>query len=254
MDRKRASLFLKGYSFAVRNILAGMVVNKALDLLAWSDYRLLILLSMWHPDMNHRIKYLRKRGVQIGENVFIDMGVFIEVTTPQSVIIEDQVAIGYGATIYAHDASLNCIYDLPLRVKTTRLCYNCTVGTGAIIMPGVTVGRHGGVFPGSVALRDVPELTGWGGHPAKHVLTGEDIVKSWQEDMKANPDNYYDHPHPDTAADHPLKHLITWREEGVKIRDVSDLRTGTPFDYILEYKELKKKDKEESKEESKEEG
>jgi len=36
--------------------------------------------------------------------------------------------------------------------------------------------------------------------------------------------------------------MITWREEGVKVRDASELRTGTPFDYILDAREeLKKK-------------
>ena len=124
MDKKQRSLLIKGYFFVARKIAAGIIVNKILDFLAWSDYRLLILLSMWHPDNAARVKYLRKRGVTVGENVFVDLGVFIEITTPLSVIIEDYAAIGYGAVIYAHDASLNQAYDLPMREKTTHLKCN----------------------------------------------------------------------------------------------------------------------------------
>jgi hypothetical protein len=38
--------------------------------------------------------------------------------------------------------------------------------------------------------------------------------------------------------------LITWREEGIKIRDWTDLRTGTPFDYILDAKARRKRESE----------
>lgn len=244
MDWKRVSLFVKGYTFLARNVLAGVIINKLLDVLAWLDYRMLILLSMWHPDMGYRIKYLRKRGVHVGEHCFIDLGVFIEVTTPQAVIIEDYVSIGYGATIYAHDASLNVEVDLPMRVKTTRLCYNCAIGTGSIIMPGVRVGSFSGVAPGSVVTKDVPDNTVVAGHPAEVLISSEELGLAWQEDMRRNPDIYYDNPnefHPPTT---PFDHLITWRQEGIKVKHWTDLRTGTPFDYILEYKALKRKEEE----------
>ena len=241
MGWKRASLFIKGYSFLVRNVLAGIVVNKALDLLAWLDYRLLLLLSMWHPDMGYRIKYLRKRGVNVGENVFIDLGVFIEITTPQSVIIEDYVAIGYGCIIYAHDASVNSVVDLPLRVKTTRLDYNCAVGTGSIILPGVTVGKHSGVAPGSVVTKDVPDMTVVAGQPAQHLVSGEELSLAWQADMKIHPEHYFDSPNPCHPPTTPYDPQITWRKEGVKIQDWTAIRTGTPFDYILDYKAMRKK-------------
>jgi len=241
MDWKKASLFIRGYTFAARNLLAGKIVDLILDFLAWFDYRLLIFLSMWHPNVKSRIKFLRKRGVKVGDNCFIDLGVWIEVTTPLAVEIEDHVAIGYGATIYAHDASVNCVADLPLRVKPTRLSYNCAVGTCSIIMPGVTVGRHSGVVPGSVVTHDVPDGTVVGGSPAKHLFTDEELGLAWQADMREHPEHYYDHPNPCRAPSTPYDHLITWRKEGIKIKHWTDLRTGTPFDYILDYKAMKKK-------------
>jgi acetyltransferase-like isoleucine patch superfamily enzyme len=241
MDWKSISLFVRGYSFAARNMLAGMVINRILDLFAWLDYRILIILSMWHPDIRYRIKYLKRRGVKMGENVFVDLGVFIEITTPQQVIIEDYVSIGYGATIYAHDASLNTQADMPLRVKETRLCYNCAIATGSIIMPGVRVGEHCGVAPHSVVTHDVPDRTVVAGNPAKHLIGSLELGLAWQEDMKHHPEYYYDHPSPTHPPVTPFDEHITWRKEGYPIRAWTDLRTGTPFDYILEYKALQKK-------------
>lgn len=240
MDRKQRSLLIKGYFFLARNVAAGIIVNKILDFLAWFDYRILILLSMWHPDNATRIKYLRKRGVKVGENVFIDLGVFIEITTPQSVVIEDYAAIGSGATIYAHDAALNQAYDLPMRVTTTHLKWNCAVGARSVVMPGVTVGEGAGVLPGAVVVSDVPDMICVGGNPAKELFSVKDLIKSWQADMKAHPENYYDNP---TAVRPPktmAEEWIHWREDGIEINDARDLRTGTPFDYILDYKKMKR--------------
>ena len=95
----------RGYSFLARNILGGKMVNAALEALAFMDYRMLILLSMWHPDHDTRIKLLRKRGVNVGEHVFLEQGVWIEITMPQSVFLEDYTGVSYGAVILAHDAT-----------------------------------------------------------------------------------------------------------------------------------------------------
>jgi len=121
MEWKQASLMARGYWFFGRNLLAGKITNKVLDLLAFLDYRLLMLLSMWHPDHASRIKLLRRRGVNISEKAWVDIGVFIEMTTPQSVIIEDYAKLAYGVTVYAHDASFNSAGDLPMRVQETRI-------------------------------------------------------------------------------------------------------------------------------------
>ena len=244
MDLKEYLLFAKGYWFVGRNIIAGKIINTVLDMLAFLDYRLLIILSMWHPDMNSRLKFLKRRGVQVGENVFVDLGIYIEITSPQAVVLEDYVGLGYGCIIYAHDAGPNAVADMPMRVRETRIGYNTVVGANAVILPGVKVGKHCGVLAGSVVTKDVPDCTVVAGNPADHLATVEEIALVWQEDMKAHPDEYYDHPNPCRAPSHPIDHLITWREEGTKIRDWTELRTGTPFDYILEAKARKKREAE----------
>jgi acetyltransferase-like isoleucine patch superfamily enzyme len=45
----------------------------------------------------------------------------------------------------------------------------CWIGVGAVILPGVTVGRNAVVAANSVVNRDVAELTVVGGVPAKFI-------------------------------------------------------------------------------------
>lgn len=236
MDLRRACLYLKGYSFLAFTALNGMVFNKALYLLAHLDYRLYILLSMWHPDMEYRKKMIRKRGVNMAENAWIDYGVWIEVTTPEAVVIEDYVKLAYGCTIFGHDAGANSMFDVPMRVKETRIGYNSAIGPHAIIMPGVIIGKHSAVLAGAVVTRDVPDGVVVGGNPAKEVLSHERNLTVWQEDMKAHPELYFEHHNMGAAPSTPFDHLLTWRKEKVKVRDATELRTGTPFDIILELK------------------
>jgi acetyltransferase-like isoleucine patch superfamily enzyme len=240
-ELKRYYQLARGYAFLARNLAAGKVVNALLNTLAFLDYRMIILLSMWHPDMEARKRFIRKRGVELGEHAFVDLGVFIEVTTPRSVIIEDYACLGFGCVIYAHDAGPNSVADLPLRVKPTRIGYNAVVGTRSVILPGVTVGSHSGVAPGSVVTKDVPEGTVVAGNPARVIATCEDIARAWQADMREHPEFYYDHPNPYRAPSTPFDPVITWRKEGVKVRHWTELRTGTPFDHILEAKQARKR-------------
>ncbi len=243
MNWKRAYKLARGYTFLARNKAAGIVVNKALELLAFLDYRLLILLSMWHPDMQTRLKLIRKRGVNIeGDHVWVDLGVWIEVTTPTAVTIEDYAKIAWGAIIFAHDAAANSMIDLPMRVLPTRIGYNSAIGAHSIIMPGVQVGKHCGVLPGSVVTKDVPDYTIVGGNPAVQLMTDEQVIEAWQEDAKARPEVYYDLPnHPHRPPSTPLDHMIKWREWNLPLKKASQIRTHTPFDYLIEAAELKEK-------------
>jgi carbonic anhydrase/acetyltransferase-like protein (isoleucine patch superfamily) len=240
MNLKRASMLARGYFFLGRSIVAGKATNAVLDLLALLDYRLLVILSSWHPSQDTRLKLLRKRGVNVSEKAWVDLGVWIEMTSPQNVVVEDYAKLAYGVVIYAHDASYNSAVDLPMRVKTTRIGYNSAIGTRSIIMPGVTVGKHCGVLPGTVVTKDVPDGMVVAGNPGEIIGKVEDFGLAWQADMLVHPEIYFDHPNPGRAPATPYDHLVTWREDGVKVRHFTELRTGTPFDLILDARETEK--------------
>lgn len=234
MNMKRALLLSRGYYFIARNKVAGKFVDLLLEFLAFVDFRLHILLSMWHPNMDVRRKLIRKRGVNIADTAFVDIGVWIEVTTPQAVTIEDYAVIGGGTKIFGHDASLNTVMDMPMRVKPTRICRNASISHGSLIMPGVTIGANSGVLAGSVVTKDVPECVVVGGNPARQMATVMEIAESWQEDMKVHPEIYFDQPQQYRDPNNPYDARLTWRKNNIKIRDFTELRTGSPFDYVLD--------------------
>lgn len=235
---------LRAYAFLARNYVGAKIVNAILDLVAFMDFRMLFLLSIWHPDNDTRIKYLRKRGVNVGEHCFIDQGVWIELTAPQGVVIEDYVAVQCGARVVAHDAAIARMCDAPMRVKETRLKYGSGVGMNCIVMPGVTFEKYGHALAGSVVTKDVPEGMVVMGQPAEVMCSCIDIGKGWQHDVYQNPQYYYDVPNAFRPTDNPFDEFSTWREDGVKVNDMFEMRTGTVFDVIFDYKLWKKRRKE----------
>jgi len=244
-DLKRYYMFARGYSFIGRHILAGKIVDKTLEALAFFDYRLHILLCLWHPDMATRIKLIKKRGVQVGKNVFIDYGVWIDVTHPDYVVIEDYALLGYCSMVIAHDAGINKVTDMPIKCLPTTIGYNCAIAPNAIIMPGVHVGAHAGVLTGAVVTHDVPEGAVMAGVPAKQIGDHVQLVTAWQKDMKEHPERYFEQQHNNRAPSNPWMDMLTWRKDGTVVQPPASHLTGTPFDYILKAKQMQRKKSEE---------
>lgn len=128
-------------------------------------------------------------GTRIGANCIIGMNVYIDrdVTIGDNVkvhnntslgrpmIIEDGVYIGANV-VCANDASPRAVNpDGSLKTDTdwtprqTHLCYGASVGSNAVVLPGLTIGRWALVEVGSVVTRDVPERAIVVGIPARIV-------------------------------------------------------------------------------------
>lgn len=99
-------------------------------------------------------------GCKIGNNVRIQHGVFL----PDGMEIEDDVFIGPNATFTddRHPRSNNPLY---IREPST-LRERCSIGAGAIILPGVVIGHDVMVGAGAVVTRNVPPLATVTGIPA----------------------------------------------------------------------------------------
>ena len=89
----------------------------------------------------------------------------------RNLIIEEQVGWGPGAKVLGstHTAlPLNVpIIETDLEIKPVRIEAWADVGTGAVILPGVTVGRGSIIGAGAVVTQDVPPFSIAAGVPAR---------------------------------------------------------------------------------------
>lgn len=124
--------------------------------------------------LNHKMIFDIKNGgkLSIGNNVGISNSVF---SVFKEITIEDDVMIGSSVQIYDSDHhSLNYekrITDNYDDLKNVPVCLKkgCFIGTGAIILKGVTIGEKSIIGAGSVVTKSVPDNEIWAGNPAKFI-------------------------------------------------------------------------------------
>ncbi|MGB9835682.1 MAG: acyltransferase [Candidatus Saccharicenans sp.] len=110
-----------------------------------------------------------QKGATIGKNCKISSHTFI----CEGVTIEDEVFIGHGVTfindLYPRattpDGQLQSEQDW--KVIPTVVKKKASIGSGATILAGVTVGEEAIVGAGAVVTKDVPPRTVVAGNPAR---------------------------------------------------------------------------------------
>jgi maltose O-acetyltransferase len=85
-----------------------------------------------------------------------------------SVIVGNNVIINDGVRILTGTHDVNDEH-FQLRTKSVRISDYAWICTGALILPGVTIGEGGVVAAGAVVTRDVPAYNIVAGNPAKTV-------------------------------------------------------------------------------------
>lgn len=103
-----------------------------------------------------------QRGVVIGDRCKVEAFAFI----PSGVVIEDEVFIGPRAT-FTNDLHPRAVGDW--EITPTVVKKGASIGAGAIIICGVTIGEGAMVGAGAVVTKDVPPNTLVVGNPAKAI-------------------------------------------------------------------------------------
>jgi UDP-2-acetamido-3-amino-2,3-dideoxy-glucuronate N-acetyltransferase len=135
---------------------------------------------IFHPDL------VNLYGCEVGDDTKI--GAFVEIQKNafigarckisshtfvcEGVTIEDEVFIGHGV-MFINDRHPRATADGALQTEAdwqvvpTRICRGASVGSGAVIMCGVTVGEKALVGAGAVVTKDVPAGATVAGVPAR---------------------------------------------------------------------------------------
>lgn len=119
-----------------------------------------------------------QKGAAIGQNCKISSHTFI----CEGVTVEDEVFIGHGVTFIndlyprATTGSGGLQTEDDWKVIPTVVKQGASIGSGATILAGVTIGEQAIVGAGSVVTKDVPPRTVVAGNPARilRTLDGKD--------------------------------------------------------------------------------
>lgn len=131
---------------------------------------ILHVLAMNMPHEKLSIPLYRMRGTKIGKNVAINQNVFLEDSRPDLITIEDNVQIGSGVILATHDSSKHLMNPKkPIEHGRINIKRNSYIGSGAVILLGVTIGEFSVVGAGAVVTENVPPRTVFVGVPAKQI-------------------------------------------------------------------------------------
>lgn len=107
------------------------------------------------------------KNIHLGKNVFINSSCHFQ--DQGGIYIGDNVLIGHNVTL----ATINHDLDPKMSRKNHHapifIKDNVWIGSGAIILPGVTIGEWSVIGAGSVVTKDVPPYSVYAGVPAKFI-------------------------------------------------------------------------------------
>jgi acetyltransferase-like isoleucine patch superfamily enzyme len=133
--------------------------------------RLLQVLALYSPGAGSvRVWLHRRRGVQIGRNVFIGTDAILETSRPELISIGNDVTIGMRTTIIAHFRGKAPAERGEAGARfSVRIDDEAFIGPGVIVLEGVTIGRGAVVAAGSVVNSSVAPGIVVQGNPARPV-------------------------------------------------------------------------------------
>jgi acetyltransferase-like isoleucine patch superfamily enzyme len=102
-----------------------------------------------------------ENDVVIGNNVTIKCGVQVW----DGITLEDDVMVGSNVT-FTNDMYPKSKNE-DWKLLRTKVCKGASIGAGAVILPGLTIGEGAMIGAGSVVTKDVPAGELWIGNPAR---------------------------------------------------------------------------------------
>jgi len=152
----------------------------------WYFTKLFFFLTAFPWPSLLKVAFLRGFGARIGEGVYLRprinvhfpwklevgdhcwIGEQCEIHNFERLVIESHVAIAHQVflTTGSHDFTDP---SMPYKHRPSRIGRGSWICSCVFVGPGVTVGEHCVVLPGSVVTRDIPEWSVAGGNPAVRI-------------------------------------------------------------------------------------
>jgi acetyltransferase-like isoleucine patch superfamily enzyme len=143
------------------------------------------LIAKQIPGAGLRIRLLRMCGYVIGSQVYIGEDIIIiddlgDTQMQFNLIIGDRASISPRVTFVMHTQpnDSRIVPYVNSRKGGITVEQDAWIGTGAVILPGVTIGEGAVVGANSVVTKNVPCYTVVGGVPAHHI---KDVVVPWKK-------------------------------------------------------------------------
>lgn len=130
------------------------------------------------PINSWRIRMHRRRGVHIGNNVYIGQHCNIDNAYPEYIFIGDDVSLAGEDTIIAHInpyAHFKNVFES--KVTPVVIEKGAWIGVRCTLVPGARIGEYAAVSAGSVVNNKVPAYTLVVGNPAKKVFEYKDQIQ-----------------------------------------------------------------------------
>ena len=131
-----------------------------------------------HPDSVVRRLAFKTSGVDVGEDVFISIGMVVLDAYENLVKIGDRSAFGNNVSLIAvSDPNNSQLKDIPfvqqryIKNEPITICSDCWLGSQVTVLPNVTIGSHSIIGAGSVVVKNVPPYSVFAGVPAKLIRT-----------------------------------------------------------------------------------
>lgn len=132
-------------------------------------------LGGFHYDSKVRLEAFRASGMKIGAGTHLAIGLVVIDAYTNNVSIGERCSIGAYVTLMSATGPDNSVLkdhpEIQGAIKTAPIVIgnDCWIGSGVIVLPGITIGDKAVVGAGAVVTRDVGEREVVTGIPARLV-------------------------------------------------------------------------------------
>lgn len=144
-----------------------------------------LAIGMANISYDRKLKYLRKKGITIGDKTRLNCSVAAFGTEPYLITIGYDCLVTCGVHFVTHDGGVKVLSDLGYfqgermdMIAPIHVGNNVYIGSGAYIMPGVTIGDNCVIGAAAVVTKDIPANSVAVGIPARVIKTIDEYYEN----------------------------------------------------------------------------